>query len=447
MFLLATGALVGILLISVFFLVKGKVLGDLDELLKYEALKHTAELKVDDGTIMFANKAEMLEREHREADANPVFVQLVDIHGKTVDKSPNLKEAILTFDPAHKGNIQGQYTLNNRRIRQTQVVVTLEGKSYGYIVTAVSSENAEQLIASLRNHFFWSFPIILLILFLVTRFLADRSIQPIKQIISTSNTITSQNLDARIALPEQKDELHELTTAINALLGRIHKSIDREKQFTSDAAHELKTPLAVLKGTLEVLVRKPRTTEEYHEKIHDSIKEIDRLNDITEQLLILARIEHDHAMEVKSIELNDFIADISTRFHQQLQTKSIQLHHTPTEKINIKTNTKLLQMVIENLLSNAIKYSDEGKNIYITTGTQHGKTYFKIQDEGFGIATEEIQKIFNPFYRAHALTQKGIKGTGLGLSIVQKACDQLGVSIDIQSRIGEGTEVRLEWMG
>jgi hypothetical protein len=87
MFLLATGALVGILLISVFFLVKGKVLGDLDELLKYEALKHTAELKVDDGTIMFANKAEMLEREHREADANPVFVQLVDIHGKTVDKS------------------------------------------------------------------------------------------------------------------------------------------------------------------------------------------------------------------------------------------------------------------------------------------------------------------------------------------------------------------------
>lgn len=447
MFLLATGALVGILLISVFFLVKGKVLGDLDELLKYEALKHTAELKVDDGTIMFANKAEMLEREHREADANPVFVQLVDIHGKTVDKSPNLKEAILTFDPAHDGNIQGQYTLNNRRIRQTQVVVTLEGKSYGYIVTAVSSENAEQLIASLRNHFFWSFPIILLILFLVTRFLADRSIQPIKQIISTSNTITSQNLDARIPLPEQKDELHELTTAINALLGRIHKSIDREKQFTSDAAHELKTPLAVLKGTLEVLVRKPRTTEEYNEKIHDSIKEIDRLNDITEQLLILARIEHDHAMEVKSIELNDFIADISTRFHQQLQTKSIHLHHTPTEKINIKTNTKLLQMVIENLLSNAIKYSDEGKNIYITTETQHGKTYFKIQDEGFGIATEEIQKIFNPFYRAHALTQKGIKGTGLGLSIVQKACDQLGVTIDIQSRIGEGTVVRLEWMG
>ncbi len=447
MFLLATGALVGILLISVFFLVKGKVLGDLDELLKYEALKHTAELKVDDGTIMFANKAEMLEREHREADANPVFVQLVDIHGKTVDKSPNLKEAILTFDPAHKGNIQGQYTLNNRRIRQTQVVVTLEGKSYGYIVTAVSSENAEQLIASLRNHFFWSFPIILLILFLVTRFLADRSIQPIKQIISTSNTITSQNLDARIPLPEQKDELHELTTAINALLGRIHKSIDREKQFTSDAAHELKTPLAVLKGTLEVLVRKPRTTEEYHEKIHDSIKEIDRLNDITEQLLILARIEHDHAMEVKSIELNDFIADISTRFHQQLQTKSIHLQHTPTEKIPIKTNTKLLQMVIENLLSNAIKYSDEGKNIYITTGTQHGKTYCKIQDEGIGIATEEIQKIFNPFYRAHALTQKGIKGTGLGLSIVQKACDQLGVSIDIESRIGEGTVVRLEWMG
>lgn len=447
MFLLATSALVGILLISVFFMVKGKVLGDLDKLLMYEALKHTAELKVDDGTIMFANKAEMLEREHREADANPVFVELVDTVGKVMDKSPNLKEASLIFDTEHKGKIQGQYTLNDRRIRQTQVAVTLEGKLYGYIITAVSSENAEQLITSLRTHFLWSFPIVLLILFLVTRFLADRSIQPIKQIISTSNSITSQNIDARIPLPDQKDELHELTTAINALLGRIHKSMEREKQFTSDAAHELKTPLAVLKGTLEVLVRKPRTTEEYQEKIHDSIKEIDRLNDITEQLLILARIEHDHTTEVKSIELNDFITDISSRFHHLLQSKSIHLHHSTIEKINIKTNTKLLQMIIENLLSNAIKYSESGKNITITTGVENGKTFMKIQDEGYGIPTDEIQKIFNPFYRAHALTQKEIKGTGLGLSIVQKACDQLGVRIDIQSKVGAGTVVRLEWKG
>ncbi len=446
MFLLATGTLVGLLLISVFFMVKGKVLGDLDKLLMYEAIKHTTELKVDDGTIMFANKAEMMEREHREADANPVFVQLVDMSGKVMDKTPNLKEATLDFDSNHKGIIQGYFTLNDRRIRQTQVVVTLEGKSYGYIITAVSSENAEQLIASLRKHFALSFPVVLIILFLITRFLADRSIRPIIQIISISNTITSQNLDARIPLPVQKDELFDLATAINALLGRIHKSIDREKQFTSDAAHELKTPLSVLKGTLEVLIRKPRSTEEYNEKINDSIKEIDRLNDITEQLLILARIEHDNFLVLKTIDLDDFIVKITDRFQKDMYSKSIHLHHQTTEAISISTNTKLLAMVIENLLSNAIKYSENNKNIYITTGTQNGKIYCKIQDEGYGIAAEEIQKIFNPFYRAHSLKQKEIKGTGLGLSIVQRACDQMGLKIDMDSKVGEGTTVTLEWL-
>ena len=446
MFLLATGTLVGLLLISVFFMVRGKVLGDLDNLLRYEALKHTAELKLDNHTLMFANKAEMMEREHREADANPVFVQLVDLSGKVMDKTPNLKEATLNFDSNHEGNIQGHYTLNDRRIRQTQVAVTLEGKSYGYIITAVSSENAEQLVTSLRKHFAWSFPIVLVILFLITRFLAGRSIRPIKQIISTSNTITSQNLDARIPLPQQKDELFDLATAINALLGRIHKSIDREKQFASDAAHELKTPLAVLKGTLEVLIRKPRTTEEYQEKINDSILEIDRLNDITEQLLVLARIEHDHAMALKTISLEDFIVNITDRFQKSVSLKSIHLHHEVIEKVNISTNTKLLEMIIENLLSNAIKYSERNKNIYIKTGLNNGKPYCIIKDEGLGISKDEIQKIFNPFYRAHALTQKGIKGTGLGLSIVQKASDQLGLKIDLDSQVGVGTTVTLEWI-
>ncbi len=446
MFLLATGTLVGLLLISVFFMVRGKVLGDLDNLLRYEALKHTAELKLDNHTLMFANKAEMMEREHREADANPVFVQLVDLSGKVMDKTPNLKEATLNFDSNHEGNIQGHYTLNDRRIRQTQVAVTLEGKSYGYIITAVSSENAEQLVTSLRKHFAWSFPIVLVILFLITRFLAGRSIRPIKQIISTSNTITSQNLDARIPLPQQKDELFDLATAINALLGRIHKSIDREKQFASDAAHELKTPLAVLKGTLEVLIRKPRTTEDYQEKINDSILEIDRLNDITEQLLVLARIEHDHAMALKTISLEDFIVNITDRFQKSVSLKSIHLHHEVIEKVNISTNTKLLEMIIENLLSNAIKYSERNKNIYIKTGLNNGKPYCIIKDEGLGISKDEIQKIFNPFYRAHALTQKGIKGTGLGLSIVQKASDQLGLKIDLDSQVGVGTTVTLEWI-
>ena len=124
-----------------------------------------------------------------------------------------------------------------------------------------------EIVLILKNILLISFPIILILLFLIARFFAGKSIQPIRTVIETSNKITKDNLQTRIPLPQNKDELYILSQNINNLLDRIENAIEREKQFTSDASHELRTPLAVIKGTMEVLIRKPRNQQEYEDKI------------------------------------------------------------------------------------------------------------------------------------------------------------------------------------
>jgi signal transduction histidine kinase len=156
----------------------------------------------------------------------------------------------------------------------------------------MSLENASIVLQNLWEILIVAYPLILIILFLIARFIAGRSIKPINAIIETSNIITKDNLKSRIELPRKKDELHVLSKTINNLLDRIETAVEREKQFTSDASHELRTPLTVIKGTLEVLVRKPRSPEEYQEKINFCVAEVNRLNYLADQLLLLARFEN-----------------------------------------------------------------------------------------------------------------------------------------------------------
>lgn len=183
--------------------------------------------------------------------------------------------------------------LAEKRIRQVEVPILDEnGKRIGHLLVAVAREGSEVVLETLRHIMLITFPVILIILFFVARFIAGRSIKPINEIINTSNKITGDNLTERIPLPHNKDELYILSNTINNLLDRIEKAIEGEKSFTSHASHEFRTPLAILKETLEVLIRKPCQQEEYEEKVRYCVKEIDRLNHLVDELLILTRYEN-----------------------------------------------------------------------------------------------------------------------------------------------------------
>ncbi|MCA1918991.1 MAG: HAMP domain-containing histidine kinase, partial [Flavobacterium piscis] len=280
--------------------------------------------------------------------------------------------------------------------------------------------------------------------FFIARFFAGRSIKPINAIINTSKIITKDNLKTRIALPKTRDELYTLSKTINNLLNRIEDAIEREKQFTSDASHELRTPLTVIKGTLEVLIRKPRDNKEYEEKVNYCIKEVDHLNMLVDQLLLMARFENQKQnVNTESVYLNALILDVLTLNSEKIKNKNINVKFDAEQDYYIQSDNFLVITILRNIISNAIKYTNNSGEVLILLSKQNGQIICKISDSGIGIAKADLDSISNPFFRSNSTDHPEIKGTGLGLSIVKRTTELLGIKFTIESEIEVGTIVIL----
>ncbi|MBK9109682.1 MAG: HAMP domain-containing protein [Saprospiraceae bacterium] len=442
-YMVATAILMVIVFGTIFFMVKAAVFRNLDRDLSYEAEKHTKEIKISGDSIFFINKAEWEEIEHREVQVNPVFIQLIDKRGGLMDKSPNLKQDILPFKESEFGG-HFNAAINERKIRQVQIPIESNGKIKGYILAAMSSESSLSVILKLRNVLIVSFFIVLIGLYFVSRFLAGRSIIPIQEMTHTISRITRNNLKERVSLPENRDEIYELSSSFNALIERIENALIREKQFTSDASHELRTPLSALRGTLEVLIRKPRNQQEYEEKIQYSLKEIERMTVILEQLLLLARLEKSNSINFdECLALPTVIDESIAHFKSQIAEKNLKINFELKIADTLRVPYFYSKIIIDNILSNAIKYSHYNGEINICVDIMNNRTMCSIKDDGIGIKAEELDQIFDSFYRSDALNHKHISGNGLGLSIAKKCADAIHAELKVSSTYGQGTVVTI----
>jgi signal transduction histidine kinase len=439
-YIIAKAIIMAVAFIVVYFVVKGVVYQNIDNDLSFEAEKHTEEIKVVGDSIKIKNKKEWEEREHREVQVNPVFIQILDKNGTFMDKSPNLKENELNYN--EKDNFGGSYNevLNNKPIRQVQLPIEENGKIKGFIIAAMSLEASQMVLLNLREILLLVYLLLLASLYFISKYIAGRSIIPVKNVIETTNRITRNNLNERVPLPQNKDELFDLSSGINNLLQRIQNALERERQFTSDASHELRTPLATLKGTLEVLIRKPRERAEYEDKIKFSLTEIDRMTTILEQLLLLARLDSNAKTTDKSvIPLATLIDEILSRHKKQIAAKKLSVNF----KNDIEDETLVPQyfsnLLLENSIGNAVKYAKDATTIHISIAQLDTKIICKIQDEGIGIQKDDLNNLFNNFFRSDALNHKNISGNGLGLSIAKKAADAINAEIYVESEFGVGT--------
>lgn len=439
-YFVATGVVVALVFAVVYLSLKTTIYESLDSDLNYESEIHLEELNLTQ--MVFSNREEWEEREHEEVEVNPVFVQILNAKLEITDKSPNLNEERLQFFSQQEDNIHFNTTLNNRLIRQVQKPVKIDGVLKGYIITAMSFEASQKIIDQLLLILLISYPIIVFSLFFISRFLAGRSIAPIQNITAITEKINQNNLQERVSLPENKDELYKLSASINSLLKRIEEALDRERQFTSDASHELRTPLANLRGNLEVLIRKVRSPEEYELKINNALKEIDRLSKMVEQLLFLARFNHT-SQELEHVDLIILLDESIQRNKETIKRKNLKVEFINEIEKGIEVPKYYTQIIIENLLSNAIKYSAEGEKIQILVGEENSKAFFQITNYGFKIDPEDQQKIFEPFYRSQQVKDHKINGTGLGLSIVRKAAETIHASVNLSTSNSKGTTFKI----
>ncbi|WP_317236299.1 MULTISPECIES: HAMP domain-containing sensor histidine kinase [Flavobacterium] len=445
-YLVSGSFLIAIVFLFIYSIVRYSVNQHINDEIKDELYKHLDDVKIDINNTYLIQVDQWRAREHNSIKVNPVFVEFYDNNKQVIDKSPNLNNSNLKLLNESFNDQFINSSLNGVPLRQTQKEILNKNEKVGYIVIAMSLEDFE-IVEILKDILLISFPIILIVLFLIARFFAGKSIKPVSAIIKTSKEITKDNLKTRIPLPQNKDELYILSEDINNLLDRIENAVEREKQFTSDASHELRTPLAVIKGTMEVLIRKPRNQSEYESKINFCISEVDRLNHMVDQLLLLARFENQKQnLKVEKIYLNALVLDILSRFSHDIKEKDISIKTKFKENFYTKSDSYSLDIIFSNLISNAIKYSTKKSNLEILLLKENNTINCVINDSGIGIDETDLDKIYNSFYRANTTSHPEIKGTGIGLSIVKRLCDLLNIKIAISSKKNIGTSIILTFI-
>lgn len=437
----AVAVITALLFLTIYTVVHNTVYNHLNDQLQFEVNDVKDDIAFTKDSIILVDTSEWGEEEHKAVEVYPIFIEIFDKHSNPIKKTGNLKNDNLSVVPSILTDYNFNTEIASKQIWQGQrALINADGNTVGYIAIALPLEGAGQVVAHLGNILMVSYPIVLLILFLVSRGIAGKSIYPIQIVTKTAEKITNENLSQRIELPGHKDEIYTLTTTINSLLDRLEDAVLREKQFTSDASHELRNPLAAIKGTLEVLIRKPRDVQYYESKISYCIKEVNRMSVIIDQLLTLARYESGNLVPVTcEIDLNGSINYTLLRMQDYAKYYGIKINFNDSDKYFVKADSSMLDVILENLISNAIKYSNGQKNIDIRIEKDNTGIKCSIIDHGIGMNNKQISRIFDRFYRSEEARNSNIGGHGIGLAIVKRLADVQHLGISFTSERNKGT--------
>lgn len=428
--------------IFIYVLVKNITYLEIDRDLRDEVALHLDEFVVERDTFYFKNKNEWLEREHSEVEVYPVFMQLQK-HHQVIDKSPNLKNDVLTFSPEKKYLTAFDAKVNERNIRQMQAPIRYDDVLLGEMIIAVPIDNAISVLQSLKSLLYFLLPINILVLFIVLRYITHLSIKPLSDISERVDNITSKNIKVKLKTSKNNDEIDRLSRSINKLLLRLQKALDGERNFAINASHELRTPLSVIKGKLEVLNRKERSSEEIKSKLNDVLKYVQQMDITIDQMLKLAEMsaEDRENLLLEDVDLCQITDEIRQDFQKELREKKLQLLCEQPEKFKLSTNLFYLNLILKNLIQNAIKYSHSNNKVMVYAYTSINGRHIAVKDNGIGMQPEETARLFELFYRSNPNGK--IKGYGLGLPLVQKAAEILGAQINVESKVGSGSTFTL----
>ena len=387
------------------------------------------------------------------------FIQVLDGSGNVGEKSENLKNVQLPISlqalkNASKGFITFETvrTFGNTPLRMMTLPVIEKGNMARIIQVASSLEDVEDALRTLFIILVITVPLALLVASLGGLFLANQALKPVDHITQTARMITSQNLNQRIKSLKVKDEISRLIETFNEMISRLDQSFHQIRQFSSDASHELKTPLTILKGEVEVALRKERTSQDYEQILRSNLEEINRMSKIVDNLLLLARTETGEIRLFKEeINLSQIVSEVVTQLTKLAHDKDLQIvatnHHEDT--LLYGDALRIRQMLL-NLIENSIKYTEPGGSISVSLernaphslpskekGSYDG-VKIVVSDTGIGIAKEDQERIFGRFFRVDKARSGEQGGSGLGLSICKWIVEAHQGEISVESELGKG---------
>ena len=366
-------------------------------------------------------------------------LRVADSAGKVIFVSPGA-EFLATAGRSSRANSPYLTRIHGEVFRILHDTINANGGSYD-VTVATAMDDFVLAVDHFELALYFSVPAILVVATLGGYWLSRRALAPVDEITQAARKIGAQDLGQRLTVRKSGDELERLAETLNGMLGRLEAAFQRITKFTADASHELRTPVSVMRASAEITLRKSRTEHQYREALEQILQESERLSQLIEQLLILARSDAGSAV-VPMVRTN-LIQPLKVACQQaSLLARQKQLafsERVPEKPLFVQGNSASLERLFLVLLDNAVKYTPDGGRIEVALNSEDGFAVAAIRDTGIGVSAEDLPHIFERFYRADRARTRDSGGSGLGLAIGSWIAQVHGGEIRVQSEPSRGS--------
>lgn len=395
------------------------------------------------------------EPHHRllERHVDPYFLQVFDAKGQLIRQSSNIAllsdryPKVLLHEPQAQEPfwrpLQTFHVGNHRLYYLVFPLQDATGRFLGAIQLARLEPGFVALYRQLAIGIFLSWGLLSGLVWVLLTISSRRVLRPLHELTQATAALSPERLHEPIRLKAPLDyETAQLLATLNDLTHRLHQAFEELRRFTANAAHELKTPLAILRGQAELALRRLRTADSYRETLQQILQQAEQMAVMVQHLLLLSRLDQPNAsFPFAPVHFSKLVAQEQARFADRAKARGVTLIASITPETSIYGVETLLQEVVRNVLDNAVKYTPKGR-IDIAVRQTDSQVIFEVQDTGVGIPPEALPHITECFYRVPQ-TALGLEGHGLGLALVDRIVALHHGQLAIDSELGRGTTVRI----
>jgi len=407
----------------------------LEDLLHHESILPTRKIIIDD--IWRANFETLKLKDD--------FINILNADGRSVLHSKNLTDKISQmisdkFPFSAREKYMGNADDDTYHLRVINYPYAYKGKLHLIIQVASPISSTYQFLTKLAFLILSSTCVVVILTSFLGAFFAKRVLKPVLSVSNAADNISHKDLSIRIPLIEQDKEMQHLIQSFNSMIDRLEKSFKHVNEFNAHVAHELKTPLAVVRGELELALDQFEDSKD-KKILEDCLEEIDRMTRIVKDLLLIARLDYNpQILKFEKLNLNEFLLEIFEHSKILSSEKQIRvMYDLPQGQLFIHGDKVHLRRLFLNLVFNAIKFTPSGGIIRILIKNDERSVYVGIQDTGMGIAPEHLNRIFDKFFHIDTGEKTSETGSGLGLSIAQSIAKAHQGKISVKSILNKGS--------
>ncbi len=401
-----------------------------------------------DSTNFLAMASDWVIEKSKDPNLMSLFVRIRDPRGELLVCSNNIPRIDRIpkkdFDDVLKGedsynNLSGESSTGKPMRFRAYTRAVMDDNKAKYIVQVMSPLGLMNVaLNGLMILLFVLLPLTVIVTGIAGSFLARVTLKPVDHMIDTLRKITAENLKLKIHIPDTKDEIKRLADTFNDMIERLDKSFSSQQEFIQDISHELRTPLTILKGELEVTLKKLRSPQEYESVLVSSLEEIGKMSRVIEDLLVLARFDnHQVALEIRRIDLGGILSRVIDDMKILAAEKEIETSLSRQDNIILDGDEDQLRRLFVNLFDNAVKYTARKGRVVVTAHKDGSQARVIVSDTGIGIPEDELPYIFDRFYQV-SRARRANHGFGLGLSIAKSIVESHRGTISVESQPNAG---------